>query len=83
MHLLDFGRLLLLRRDRDVVAQPTTDEEPCRSCRLRVNEWKRVGNNLNQIARRLNTREEPAPPQLEPALIEIRDLLDREHGHDR
>lgn len=50
MHLVDFGRDLLLRR---------------------------LGNNLNQIARRLNTREEPAPPSLEPLLREIRILLNR------
>jgi hypothetical protein len=37
----------------------------------------RIGNNLNQIARRLNLRPEPAPPSLEPVLAELRALLRR------
>lgn len=35
----------------------------------------RLGNNLNQIARRLNLIGQPAPPALEPLLAEIRRLI--------
>jgi hypothetical protein len=35
----------------------------------------RVGNNLNQIARRLNTLDMPTPPSLEPLLQEVRALI--------
>jgi len=38
----------------------------------------RLGNNLNQIARRLNTLDMPAPPTLEPLLREIRRLVGSE-----
>ena len=82
MHLVDFGRDLLLRRrapsarhsDPDAVeAQGTL----ARAALLLVHELRRLGNNLNQIARRLNTRDEPAPPSLEPLLREIRAMLNR------
>lgn len=35
----------------------------------------RLGNNLNQIARRLNLVAQPAPPSLDPLLQDIRRLL--------
>jgi hypothetical protein len=35
----------------------------------------RLGNNLNQIARHLNTMSGPAPASLEPLLREIRALI--------
>jgi hypothetical protein len=37
----------------------------------------RLGNNLNQIPRRLNATRQPAPPTLEPLLREIRILIGR------
>ena len=37
----------------------------------------RIGNNLNQIARRMNTFHQPAPAGLEPLLAEIRALINR------
>jgi hypothetical protein len=40
----------------------------------------RIGNNLNQIAHKLNLRPEPAPPSLEPALRELRQFLRRAAG---
>jgi hypothetical protein len=40
----------------------------------------RIGNNLNQIARQLNSRPLPMPPSLEPLLQELRALLRREAG---
>lgn len=38
----------------------------------------RIGNNLNQLTRRLNTLDMPAPPTLEPLLREIRRLVSSE-----
>lgn len=35
----------------------------------------RIGNNLNQIARRLHKTAQPAPPSLEPLLRELQALL--------
>ncbi len=35
----------------------------------------RIGNNLNQIARQLNTLRMPTPPDLEPLLEELRGIL--------
>ena len=43
----------------------------------------RLGNNLNQIVRRMNTYDEPGPPTLEPLLQEIRTLITRGDGDDR
>src|ERR1044071_8534516 len=43
----------------------------------------RLGNNLNQIARRLNTLDLPAPPSLEPLLQMIRSLITRAAARDR
>lgn len=34
-----------------------------------------IGNNLNQIARRMNTTGEPAPPELGEVIVTIRDML--------
>lgn len=42
---------------------------------LFVAQLSRLGNLLNQITRRLNTLEFPAPPSLEPLLQEIRALI--------
>lgn len=44
---------------------------------LLLAQLSRLGNNLNQIARRLNTLDAPAPPSLEPLLLQIRTLLSR------
>ncbi len=85
MHLVEFGRDLLLRRR--VPAARLADAEAveaqgalARAALLLVHELRRLGNNLNQIARRLNTREEPTPPNLDPLLAEIRALLNRRAG---
>ena len=47
---------------------------------LFVAQLSRLGNNLNQIARRLNTIELPAPPSLEPLLQLIRSLIAKAGG---
>jgi hypothetical protein len=38
-------------------------------------EIRRLGVNLNQIARRLNAQDIPAPPELAPLLTEIHEAL--------
>lgn len=82
MHLVEFGRDLLLRRRAPSARQADPELADAqrvltRAAQLLVHELRRLGNNLNQIARRLNSREETAPPSLEPLLREIRTLLNR------
>lgn len=43
----------------------------------------RLGNNLNQIARRMHISGESAPPTLDPLLQEIRMLIKRSDSGDR
>ena len=85
MRLLDFGRIQLLREDGNA-GPAVVGTDGCEACsdsreRRRVgNALIRIGNNLNQIARRLHSRGEPAPATLEPLLIEARELIRREFG---
>lgn len=84
MRLLDFGRILLLREGGDAGALRAGSDgceasPEARERRLLGTALIRVGNNLNQIARRLHSRDEPAPAALEPLLTEIRALINREH----
>jgi hypothetical protein len=44
---------------------------------LSLAQLSRLGNNLNQIARRLNTLDQPAPPTLEPLLRELRGIINK------
>lgn len=88
MHLVDYGRDLLLRRRAPSGRQPdpeTVEAEGtlARAARLLTHELRRLGNNLNQIARRLNAGDASIPPSLEPLLREIRALLNRRARHDR
>jgi len=79
LRLADFGRWLLLSDRRVVVrnAPPAPEIE-----HLLFEQLKRLGNNLNQVARRLNAMNLPAPPSLEPLLRDIRALLDRGFRRD-
>jgi hypothetical protein len=74
MRPVDFGRARLLGEEAVIAAKrvfrPHLD--PLLLCEL-----SRLGNNLNQIARSLNTRPGPAPPSLEPLLQEIRAMIAR------
>jgi len=76
---VDFARWLLLSDRRVLVRNAPTMS---RIERLLHVQWKRIGNNLNQIARRLNAMNIPAPPSLEPLLRDIRALLSRGHRRD-
>ena len=50
---------------------------------LLLAQLSRLGNLLNQVARRLNTIAQPAPPSLEPLLQEIRSLIAKGIPRDR
>ena len=72
MRPVDYGRARLLGEWR-VTAQEASGAvhlDP-----LLLNALIRLGNNLNQIARRLNTVGQPSPSTLEPLLAEIRRLI--------
>jgi len=74
MRPVDYGRARLLAEWRLSAqhASATAHLDP-----LFLNALVRLGNNLNQIARRLNMIAQPAPPTLEPLLREIRQLIAR------
>jgi hypothetical protein len=73
MRPVDYGRARLLREHRGP-ASALGVEAPHLDPLLTV-QLSKIGNNLNQIARRLNTLDFPAPPSLEPLLQEIRALI--------
>jgi Bacterial mobilisation protein (MobC) len=85
MRVVDFGRAMLLRaRPASAPAQPAEVEVQAASYaeRLIYEQLKRLGNNLNQIARRLNATRHAPPPSLEPLLKQIRAILNRGLDHD-
>jgi hypothetical protein len=74
MRTVDFGRARLL--DGSAVAKAAAAARP-RVDPLFLAELSRLGNNLNQVARKLNTLPRPSPPTLEPLLQEIRAMIAR------
>jgi len=73
MRPVDYGRARLLGTRSDpalALGAPAPHLDP-----LFVANLSRLGNNLNQIARRLNTLGFPPPPSLEPLLRQIRILI--------
>jgi hypothetical protein len=69
-----FGRALLLDNNR----LPTTHNEPVNNAwRLIHNQLARLGNNLNQMVRHLHQTGDPLPADLEPLLIDIRQIIAR------
>jgi hypothetical protein len=72
MRLVDYGRTQLLAdRPRRVARLPGSNQlDP-----LFIAQVSRIGNNLNQIARRLNQLDFPPPPELAPLLDTIRDII--------
>jgi len=76
MRLVDYARAALL--DRRVAAHAVGVPRHSMLDRLVFEQWKRVGNNLNQIARNFNAGGLPNPPELKDALrayIEIRNAI--------
>jgi Bacterial mobilisation protein (MobC) len=45
--------------------------------RLNYHALARLGNNLNQMVRRMHQTGEPAPADLEPLLMDIRQIINR------
>jgi hypothetical protein len=74
MRPVDYGRarLFSVRTVGDMPERYTPHLDPLFIARL-----SRLGNNLNQIARKLHALDVPAPDSLEPLLLEIRDLIRR------
>lgn len=80
MRPIDYGRARLLTEWRISEANVTGGPQSDPAFRVQLS---RLGNNLNQIVRRMNTYDEPSPPTLEPLLQEIRTLISRSGGDDR
>lgn len=76
MRLVEFARAMVCQAAVTVESAATTPAAE----RLLLQQWKRVGNNLNQVARQLNAMGRPAPEDLETALTDIRRLI-RLAGH--
>jgi hypothetical protein len=72
MRPVDYGRARLFAERRTADAKPAGEPH---LAPLFLTHLSRLGNNLNQIARRLNTVGQSAPPTLEPLLRELRALL--------
>ena len=83
MHLVDYGRAMLLRDHRRTTELPNPNGEALRLQRLLHAQLSRLGNNLNQIARRLNSGGETVPMSLPILLDEIRCALRRGAHDDR
>lgn len=77
LRLVDYGRAALFGKP--VQAYPVA--LPSKLDRLIHEQLKRIGNNLNQIARRLNTFGRMAPADLDACLQEVRRLI-RKVGED-
>jgi len=73
MRLVDYARatLLTMRAASYAVVLPS------RLDRLNYEQLKRVGNNLNQIARQLNAFGRVPMPDLETCLREVRSLISK------
>ena len=78
MRLVDFARanLLTMRAAQVGVVVPSKLE------RLNLEQLKRIGNNLNQIARQLNALGQLVPDELTETLNAVRQLLRSAAGDD-
>lgn len=74
MRPVHFGRAVLLDAER----KATRDSAPGSNIgRLIYGQLVRLGNNLNQMVRHLHRTGDPLPPDLEPLLADIRQLIAR------
>ncbi len=78
MRVVDYARAVLL--DKPITV--TTAFVPTATDRLVFEQLKRLGNNLNQIARQLNAQKAVPLPEIEALLREIRVALGGMAGHD-
>jgi hypothetical protein len=79
LHPVQYARAVLFRQRVEVASQVSAS----RLDQLGLEQLKRIGNNLNQIARQLNAVQDHSPPDLESALQELRRLLTRLWPDDR
>jgi len=73
MRPVHFGRAVLLDNPRSSRGAPLTQSD--NGWRLIQLQLSRLGNNLNQLVRRLHQTGEALPPDLEPLLKDIRGLI--------
>jgi hypothetical protein len=69
-----FGRTILLDEGRKVVSVKLSESH---FDRLVYGALSRLGNNLNQLLRHLHRTGDPLPPDLEPLLKDVRDIIAR------
>jgi hypothetical protein len=72
-----FGRALILARE----SAPSARQPQNNYQQLIYGQLVRLGNNLNQLVRRLHRTGEPPPADLEPLLRDIRHIITREGGN--
>lgn len=78
----EFGRVQVLAERRTRAKREAISASPdARIHPVVVMQFARIGNNLNQIARRLHQLQITPPAELEPLLQAIRDLLQRAARH--
>jgi Bacterial mobilisation protein (MobC) len=75
MRPVHFGRAMLLDKNKQPPSNPETNHSNID--RLVYGQLVRLGNNLNQIVRRLHQTGDPLPADLEPLLNDIRAILAR------
>jgi hypothetical protein len=74
MRPVHFGRDLLLSSSRNVSATRAPESNVGRLIHAQL---VRLGNNLNQLVRHLHETGDPLPPDLEPLLRDIRQIIAR------
>jgi hypothetical protein len=72
MHIVPYSRAVLLNEGAAPPPPPVAMTD-----RLTHEQLKRLGNNLNQIARFVNAMRKPPPAGLEPLLADVRAALKR------
>jgi len=81
MRPVHFGRALLLDQNRALTIKREPDNSNME--RLIYGQLVRLGNNLNQMVRHLHRTGDPLPPDLEPLLKDIRQIIARRWRDDR
>lgn len=81
MRPVHFGRALLLDHDCALTIKREPDNSNIE--RLIYAQLVRLGNNLNQMVRHLHRTGDPLPPDLEPLLKDIRQVIARRWRDDR
>lgn len=80
MRPVHFGRALLLAQDSKLAVKR---EDGGNAESLIYAQLARLGNNLNQLVRHLHRTGDPLPPDLEPLLKDIRQIIARRCDDDR